>query len=120
MAILLALPSFVVGEDTIQVQSVDSTSTRDVYIGTLLIAIKPNQQFTVRYLKNVISHQVSEGSDIDYRGYTVHTVSVLGYDDMEIGVITMSQQNGISDYNVVKLKAPSEEFSAFDDNAGKP
>jgi hypothetical protein len=92
---------------SVQIQGIANTSTQDVFIGSLVISIQSDYEFKLKPIGNVISHYVNPEISFDYRGYAVYNVSVLGYDDMEFGVITLSEDNGIVDYEYVKLSARS-------------
>lgn len=90
--------------EVIQVQGIKETATEGVYIGNIAIALIEDRKFKIKPIDKVISHRVRSETSVNYMGFLVHTVTVLGYDGMEVGVMVYSKDDGIIDYHTISLK----------------
>jgi methyl coenzyme M reductase subunit D len=100
-------PAFAEGMITgeiIQVQGIKETLTEGVYIGNIAIALMEDRKFEIKPIDKVIGHMINSETSINYMGFIVHTVTVLGYDGMKVGVMVYSEDDGIIDYHTISLK----------------
>jgi hypothetical protein len=101
------VPAFAEGMITgevIQVQGIKETLTEGVYIGSIAIALMEDRKFEIKPIDKVIGHMIKSETSINYMGFIVHTVTVLGYDGMKVGVMVYSEDDGIIDYHTISLK----------------
>jgi len=90
--------------EVIQAQGIKETSTDGVYIGNIAIALIEDRRFEIKPIEKVISHFVRSETSINYMGFLVHTVTVLGFDGMKVGVMVYSEDDGVIDYHTISLK----------------